>query len=77
MLTAMAAEPLALSDATRSGNWETVRSMIAGGLKADSVNVPDSDGTRPLHWAVRADEPEIVDFCSRPAPMQPPKTASG
>jgi len=52
----------ALSDAARTGNWETVRSLIATGTKGAIVNAPDSDGTRPLHWAVRADELEIADL---------------
>jgi len=59
---AAGAEPVALSDAARSGNWETVRSLIAAGLKGEGVNAPDKDGTRPLHWAVRADETEIADL---------------
>ena len=59
---AAGAEPVALSDAARTGNWETVRSLIANGLKGDGVNAPDKDGTSPLHWAVRADELEIADL---------------
>src|SRR5215203_3662891 len=59
---AAAVEPAALSDAARTGNWETVRSLIASGAKGDIVNAPDNDGTRPLHWAVRADELEIADL---------------
>ena len=59
---AAGAEPVALSDAARVGNWETVRALIAGGLKGDGVNSPDKDGTRPLHWAARADELEIADL---------------
>ena len=59
---AAGAEPVALSDAARTGNWETVRSLIAGGLKGDGVNSSDTDGTRPLHWAVRADEMDIADL---------------
>jgi ankyrin repeat protein len=55
-------EPVALSDAARTGNWETVRSLIASGAKGDVVNAPDKDGTRPLHWAARADELEIADL---------------
>ncbi|HLQ76318.1 MAG TPA: ankyrin repeat domain-containing protein [Terriglobia bacterium] len=59
---AAGAEPAALSDAARAGNWATVRSLIADGLKGDGVNSSDNDGTRPLHWAVRADELEIADL---------------
>jgi uncharacterized protein len=54
--------PVALSDAARTGNWATVRSLISGGLKGDGVNAQDQDGTRPLHWAVRADELEIAEL---------------
>jgi len=59
---AAVAEPVALSDAARAGNWATVRSLIAAGVKGDGVNSSDTDGTRPLHWAVRADELEIADL---------------
>src|SRR5678809_294947 len=59
---AAGAEPVALSDAARTGNWDTVRTLIGSGLKGDGVNAPDKDGTRPLHWAVRADELEIADL---------------
>jgi len=59
---AAGAEPAALSDAARAGNWQTVRTLIAGGVKGDGVNSPDKDGTRPLHWAVRADELQIADL---------------
>src|SRR5262245_29304957 len=58
-------EPAALSDAARAGNWEAVRSLIAKGLRDDAVNSPDNDGTRPLHWAVRADELEVADLLLR------------
>src|SRR3954447_25747058 len=33
-------EPVALSDAARTGNWESVRSLIASGAKGDVVNAP-------------------------------------
>src|SRR5690349_4045264 len=59
---AKAAEPAALSDAARAGDWETVRSLVAAGVRADTVNASDQDGTRPLHWAVRADELAIADL---------------
>jgi ankyrin repeat protein len=59
---AAAGDAAALSDAARAGNWEKVRSLLAGGLKGADVNGSDKDGTRPLHWAVRADELEIADL---------------
>jgi hypothetical protein len=30
---ALAAEPVSLSDAARSGNWETVKTLVKAGLK--------------------------------------------
>src|SRR5262245_57719253 len=59
---AAAGDAVALSNAARSGNWEAVRSLIAEGAKGEGVNGADRDGTRPLHWAVRADELEIADL---------------
>jgi ankyrin repeat protein len=56
------AEAVALSDAARAGNWERVRALVAGGLKGEDVNGSDSDGTRALHWAVRADELEVASL---------------
>jgi len=51
---------VALSDAAKAGNWQRVRSLVADGLRGDDVNGADNDGTRPLHWAVRADELEVA-----------------
>ncbi len=51
---------VALSEAAKAGHWERVRSLVAGGLRGEDVNAADSDGTRPLHWAVRADELEVA-----------------
>jgi len=62
MAFAAGPEPAALSDAARAGNWETVKTLVKSGLKGDGINVSDTDGTRPLHWAVRADELEIADL---------------
>jgi ankyrin repeat protein len=49
----------AVLDAARIGNWASVRTLVSKGLSRESVNTADIDGTRPLHWAVRADELEI------------------
>src|SRR5579883_1936153 len=49
-----------LLNAARSANWNNVRSLVSKGLTKESVNAADTDGTRPLHWAVRADELEIA-----------------
>jgi ankyrin repeat protein len=57
-----AGDATALSDAARVGNWAKVRTLVAGGLKGEDVNGSDKDGTRPLHWAVRADELEVADL---------------
>lgn len=57
-----AGDPVALSNAARLGDWQTVRSLLAAGSRGDGVNGADRDGTRPLHWAVRADEMEIADL---------------
>jgi ankyrin repeat protein len=56
------AEAVALSEAARAGNWERVRALVAGGLSRDEVEGADSDGTSPLHWAVRADELEVASL---------------
>jgi ankyrin repeat protein len=61
-VAATTADSTALSDAARAGNWEKVRALVAGGLKGEAVNGADKDGTRPLHWAVRADEIEVADL---------------
>jgi ankyrin repeat protein len=55
----------ALVDAARTANWTLVRSLLAKGLRGETVNAPDNDGTRPLHWAVRADELEIAELLLR------------
>src|SRR5687767_8583699 len=54
----------ALVDAARGANWNAVRSMIKEGPR-DAVNASDTDGTRPLHFAVRADELDVVDLLLR------------
>jgi hypothetical protein len=53
------ANAVALSNAAKAGNWALVRSLVSGGLRGEDVNAADSDGTRALHWAVRADELEV------------------
>ena len=47
-----------LAEAAARGDAAAVRQLIAA--RAD-VNAPDAEGTTPLHWAVWADEPGIVD----------------
>jgi ankyrin repeat protein len=55
----------ALGTAARAGDWDAVKAMLAKGLRGDQVNVADSDGTRPLHWAIRVDEVEIAQLLLR------------
>jgi ankyrin repeat protein len=57
---AAAAPPATVVDAARTGDWNAVRSLVAAN-KA-SVNMPDIDGTRALHWAIRAGEADIVEL---------------
>src|SRR5688500_471809 len=59
---AASANAVALSDAAKAGNWARVRSLVAGGLRGEDVNAADSDGTRALHWAVRADELDVASL---------------
>jgi uncharacterized protein len=51
-----------LVDAAKAANWNVVRSLLAQGARGEIVNASDADGTRPLHWAVRADELEIAEL---------------
>jgi ankyrin repeat protein len=57
---AAADDAAALTAAARAGNWDKVLSLVAVGTKQEDVNGSDGDGTRPLHWAVRADELEVA-----------------
>jgi ankyrin repeat protein len=50
----------ALGSAARTGDWTTVRSILDGGARNAAADMPDVDGSRPLHWAVRADQVEIA-----------------
>jgi ankyrin repeat protein len=55
----------ALIDAARAANWTSVRTLVSKGLQRDGVNAADSDGTTALHFAVRADEVDIVSVLIR------------
>ena len=57
---AVAAPPATVVDAARTGDWNAVRSLVAAN-KA-TVNMSDIDGTRALHWAIRAGEADIVEL---------------
>src|SRR5690349_20298530 len=63
MATVATAGPATLVDAARTGDWTAVRSMVATNKAA--VTSADADGTRPLHWAIRANETEIADLLIR------------
>jgi uncharacterized protein len=54
-------EEARLVDAVKTGNVEAVRSLV----KIASVNAPEVDGTTALHWAVRADNLELVRLLLR------------
>src|SRR5688572_27591778 len=56
---AAAALPPTVVDAARTGDWKVVRSLVAANKAA--ANSADTDGTRALHWAIRAGEADIVD----------------
>ena len=57
---ATAAPPPTIVDAARRGDWTAVRSLVAANKAA--VNSTDTDGTPPLHWAIRANEAEIAEL---------------
>ena len=46
-----------LADAVRTGNIDTVRTLLAAGVNVDT---PEADGTTALHWAVRERNPEMT-----------------
>jgi ankyrin repeat protein len=47
---------LTLVDAVKAGNVDAVRTL----LKSGNVNLAEPDGTTPLHWAVRDDQPDVA-----------------
>ena len=49
-----------LSDAVKSGNRVSCASCCA---PRRGRSRPETDGTTPLHWAVRADDLETVQRC--------------
>jgi uncharacterized protein len=52
-----------LVDAARTGDWNAVRTLVAA--DRTTVNSADIDGTRPLHWAIRANETAIAELLLR------------
>ena len=62
-VVATAAEaPLRLIDAVKSGNREVVRTLLK---QPAELKVTERDGTTALHWAVRADDLEMVRMLLR------------
>jgi ankyrin repeat protein len=55
----LAAAPSDVADAAMHGDKSAMRSLLA--KKAD-VNAPQVDGTTALHWAVRANDLEMIDL---------------
>ena len=45
-----------LLDAVKAGNHDAIRALA----RPAGVNVPEADGTTALHWAVRADDLDVV-----------------
>lgn len=59
---AQAATPLPLVDAVKDGNHAAVQSLLR---QKTNVNAAEPDGTTALHWAVRADDVELVRLLLR------------
>jgi ankyrin repeat protein len=56
------AAPLPLVDAVKDGNHAAVESLLR---QKTNVNAAEADGTTALHWAVRADDGELVRLLLR------------
>jgi len=61
--TIATAAPPTIVDAARTGDWSAVRSFVT--TNKATVNAADVDGTRALHWAIRANETEIAELLLR------------
>ena len=57
--TSSAAQERSLVEATRAGDLETVRRLLASGANPDTS---DPDGTTALHWATRQDDLTLVEL---------------
>jgi ankyrin repeat protein len=51
-----------LVDAVKAGNRDAVRALLKQSPGRTVVNAPEVDGTTSLHWAVRADDQEMVQL---------------
>src|SRR5213593_1453625 len=54
-----------LTDLVKAGNRDAVRALLNAPSASTLVNAPDADQTTPLHWAVRADDLELVQMLLR------------
>jgi ankyrin repeat protein len=57
-----AGNALNLVDAVKTGNRDAVRVLLKQSPSRAAVNAPEVDGTTALHWAVRADDYEMVQL---------------
>ncbi len=55
-LAGFAAAPGDLADAAKRGNWAQVRTLLSGG----NPKFTQADGMTALHWAVQANQEDIV-----------------
>src|ERR1700676_3486030 len=51
-----------LLEAVKAGNHDAIRTLLE---HRAGVNTPEADGTTALHWAVRADDLEVVQMLLR------------
>ena len=54
-----------LIDAVKAGNADAVRALLKQPAPANDVNAAEPDGTTALHWAVRADDQDVVQLLLR------------
>src|ERR1700733_627152 len=56
------ADDATLVEAVKAGNRDAIRTLLE---HPAGVNTPEADGTTALHWAVRADDLEVVQMLLR------------
>ncbi len=67
-VTARAADGLDLIQAVKAGRHEAVRALLGDAASGDvraALRAAEADGTTALHWAVRADDGELVRMLLR------------
>src|SRR5262249_54812549 len=69
LMLALSATPVAAADpagsvveAVKARNHQAIRALLD---RHANVNAREADGTTPLHWAVRVDDPESVQLLLR------------